>query len=251
MFTTDHPFIEPGLFADRNFIVGLMFIFVVGTTLYATLALLPPFMQHLMGFPVITTGYVLAPRGMGTMVAMFLVGRLIGRVDTRLLIFSGLAFTALALGTMSSFTVDVSRTTLVWTGILQGLGFGFVFVPLSTITFVTLPSRFRTEGTAMYSLMRNIGSSIGISVVVTLLARNTQINHASLAANLNPFRLALLAVSLPKSLDWTTTAGRIALDAEVTRQAATIGYLNDFTLVMWLTLVAIPLIFLFKSPVKR
>jgi DHA2 family multidrug resistance protein len=251
MFTAECPFIEPGLFKDRNFVVGLMFIFVVGTTLYATLALLPPFMQQLMGFPVITTGYILAPRGMGTMFAMLIVGRLIGRVDTRLLIFTGLALTALALGTMSTFTLDVDKATLAWTGVIQGFGFGFVFVPLSTTTFTTLPSRFRTEGTAMFSLMRNIGSSIGISVVVTLLARNIQINHASLAANLNPFRLALLPTELPKILDWTNVAGRVALDGEVTRQAATIGYLNDFTFVMWLTLASIPFIFLFKASSKR
>ena len=247
MFTAENPFIEASMFTDRNFVVGLVFIFVVGTTLYATLALLPPFMQHLMGFPVITTGYVLAPRGMGTMVAMMIVGRLIGRIDTRLLILTGLGLTALALGTMSTFTLEVSKSMLIWTGIIQGLGFGFVFVPLSTNTFMTLPSRFRTEGTAMYSLMRNIGSSIGISVVVTLLARNTQINHASLAANLNPFRLALLPTELPKIINWASVTGRVALDGEVTRQAATIAYLNDFTLVMWLTLAAIPLIFFFKS----
>jgi len=250
MFTADNPFIEPGLFTDRNFVVGLMFIFVIGTTLYATLALLPPFMQHLMGFPVITTGYILAPRGLGTMVAMIIVGRLVGRIDTRLLIVTGLGLTTLALGTMSSFTLDVSPALLAWTGVIQGLGFGFVFVPLSTITFMTLPPRFRTEGTAMYSLMRNIGSSIGISVVVTLLARNTQINHASLAANLNPFRLAQLPTDLPRLLDWTTLTGRVALDNEVTRQAAAIAYLNDFTFVMWLTIAAIPLILLFKPSPK-
>ncbi len=251
MFTADNPFIEPGLFTDRNFIVGLMFIFVIGTTLYATLALLPPFMQHLMGFPVITTGYILAPRGLGTMVAMIIVGRLIGRIDTRLLILTGLGLTALALHAMSSFTLEVSPSLLAWTGIIQGLGFGFVFVPLSTNTFMTLPSRFRTEGTAMYSLIRNIGSSIGISVVVTLLARNIQINHASLAANLNPFRLAQLPTGLPRLLDWTNLTGRVALDNEITRQAATIAYLNDFTFVMWLTIAAIPMIFLFKPSRKH
>lgn len=159
MFSADNPFLQPGMFADRNFIVGLIFIFIIGTTLYATLALLPPFMQQLMGYPVVTTGFVLAPRGMGTMVAMMLVGRLVGRVDTRLLIFTGLALTALALFIMGQFTADVAMPVIVFTGIVQGLGFGFVFVPLSTSTFATLAPHFRTEGTAMYSLMRNIGSS--------------------------------------------------------------------------------------------
>ncbi len=246
MFSAENPFIQPSMFADRNFIVGLIFIFIIGTTLYATLALLPPFMQQLMGFPVVTTGYVLAPRGMGTMVAMMLVGRLIGKVDIRLLIFTGLCLTVLALFIMGQFTAEVSIPVIVWTGVIQGLGFGFVFVPLSTSTFATLPSHFRTEGTAMYSLMRNIGSSIGISVVVTLLARNTQVNHAGLADMIQPFRLAMALENLPKIWDWTTTAGVVALNGEVTRQALTIAYLNDFKLIMWITFASIPLLLILK-----
>jgi DHA2 family multidrug resistance protein len=203
-------------------------------------------MQQLMGFPVVTTGYVLAPRGMGTMVAMMLVGRLIGKVDTRLLIFVGLGLTVLALFIMGQFTAEVSIPVIVWTGIIQGLGFGFVFVPLSTSTFATLPPHFRTEGTAMYSLMRNIGSSIGISVVVTLLARNSQVNHASLAEIIQPFRLALAPENLPKVWDWTTTTGVLALNGEVTRQALTIAYLNDFKLIMWITIASIPLLLVLR-----
>ena len=245
-FTAEHPFIQPSMFADRNFIVGLIYIFIIGTTLYATLALLPPFMQQMMGFPVVTTGYALAPRGMGTMVAMMLVGRLIGRVDIRLLILTGLSLTILSLFIMGGFTTEVSVSTIVWTGVIQGLGFGFVFVPLSTSTFATLPAHFRNEGTSMYSLMRNIGSSIGISMVVTLLARNTQVNHASLAATMQPFRPALAPENLPKIWDWTTTAGTVALNGEVTRQALTIAYLNDFRLIMWITIASIPLLLILR-----
>ncbi len=245
-FTADNPFIQPGMFADPNFVVGLVFIFIIGTTLYATLALLPPFMQQLMGFPVVTTGFVLAPRGMGTMVAMMLVGRLVGKVDTRLLIFTGLSLTVLALFMMGQFTAEVSIPVIVWTGIIQGLGFGFVFVPLSTSTFATLPAHFRTEGTAMYSLMRNIGSSIGISIVVTLLARNTQVNHATLAEMMQPFRSALAPENLPAIWNWTTTGGTVALNGEVTRQALTIAYLNDFKLIMWITVASMPLLLILR-----
>jgi MFS transporter, DHA2 family, multidrug resistance protein len=193
---------------------------------------------------------LLAPRGMGTMFAMFLVGRLIRKVDIRVLIFCGLIFTAIALHTMSGFTLDVGRSMIVFTGVLQGLGFGFVFVPLSTVTFSTLAARLRTEGTAIYSLMRNIGSSIGISIVVTLLARNTQINHASLAAICNPFRLNSLPLNLAGILDTNSSIGQATLNLEVTKQAATISYLNDFALVMWLTIAAIPLVFLFQMAKK-
>ncbi len=244
-FSAEQPFIQPAMFADRNFVVGLIYIFIVGITLYATLALLPPFMQ-MMGFPVVTTGYVLAPRGMGTMVAMVLVGRLIGKVDTRLLILTGLSLTILALFIMGHFTTEVSIPIIVWTGVIQGLGFGFVFVPLSTSTFATLPAYFRNEGTSMYSLMRNIGSSIGISMVVTMLARNTQINHAFLAETMQPFRPALAPENLPKIWDWTTTAGTVALNGEVTRQALTIAYLNDFRLIMWITIASIPLLLILR-----
>ena len=247
MLTSQNPFIEPKLFLDRNFVIGLVFIFIIGITLFATLALLPPFMQQLMGFPVVTTGFVLAPRGMGTMVAMMLVGRLIGRIDTRKLIFFGLSLMVISLFIMGRFTTDVSIPVLVWTGMLQGLGFGFVFVPLSTSTFATLSPSLRTEGTAMYSLIRNIGSSIGISIVVTLLARYSQVNHASLAETIHPFRLPITPSALPQLLDWTETTGAVALNTLVTKQAATIAYLNDFKLIMWITIFSMPLLLIMRK----
>ena len=246
MFTADRPFIEPDLFKDRNFVVGLFLIFMVGIVLLATLALLPPFLQNLMGFPVLTTGYVLAPRGIGTMIAMLLVGRLVGKVDTRLLILFGIGLTVLPLWEMARFTTDVPVSTIVWTGVTQGLGLGFIFVPLSTVTFTTLAPQYRTEGAAMFSLMRNIGSSIGISIVITLLAQNTQVNHASLAESMTPFRAMLQSPWLPQVWDWGTAAGVTALNGEVTRQAATIAYLNDFTLMMWAMLLSAPLLLLLR-----
>jgi MFS transporter, DHA2 family, multidrug resistance protein len=251
MFTARNPFIEPGLFRDRNLAVGLFLIFMVGVVLLATLALLPPFLQNLMGFPVLTTGYVLAPRGVGTMIAMILVGRLIGRVDTRLLILLGIGLTALSLWEMSGFTTEVPIQTLVRTGVTQGLGLGFIFVPLSTVTFSTLAPHFRNEGTAMFSLMRNIGSSIGISIVVTLLAQNTQVNHASIADAMTPFRSALQQPWLLQVWNWHAASGAAALNEEVTRQAATIAYLNDFTFMMWVTLLSAPLLLLLRKPRSR
>src|SRR5215212_5994721 len=190
-FTAEHPFIDPRIFRDRNLSIGLLFIFMVGIILLATLALLTPYLQNLMGYPVITAGMVLAPRGVGTMVAMMIVGRLINRVDPRALVLFGLLLTAAVLWEMPGFTPDVSQYTLIRTGVVQGFGLGFIFVPLSTITFATVPPAMRTQGTALYSLMRNIGSSIGISLVIFLLGRNTQIMHAELAAYVTPFHAAL------------------------------------------------------------
>jgi DHA2 family multidrug resistance protein len=248
MFTAKQPFIEPGLFADRNLVVGLLLIFMVGVILLATLALLPPFLQNLMGFPVQTTGFVLAPRGVGTMIAMIVVGRLIGKIDTRALILLGLTLTAFSLWEMSGFTTEVPISTLVRTGIVQGLGLGFIFVPLSTLTFSTLAPHYRNEGTAMFSLMRNIGSSIGISVVVTLLAQNAQVSHAGIAAVMTPFRDTLQQPWLPNAWNWHTESGLAALNAEVTRQALTIAYLNDFTFMMWVTVLSAPLLLLVRPP---
>jgi DHA2 family multidrug resistance protein len=251
MFTHQHPFIEPGLFKDRNFSVGLLFIFIVGVILLATMALLPPFMQNLMGYPVIDVGFLLAPRGVGTMIAMMAVGKLSGKVDVRHMIFLGLMLTSLSLWEMTLFNMDINGWDIVRTGITQGLGLGFIFVPLSTITFATLAPRYRNEGTALFSLMRNLGSSIGISAVITYLAQRTQANHAAFADYINPFNLALRQAVEAGAYNLTTPEGLAAINGEVTRQAATLAYLQDFRLMMWITLAAIPLIVLLRAPVKQ
>jgi DHA2 family multidrug resistance protein len=246
-FTVSEPFIDPRIFRDRNFSVGLCFIFVVGIILLASLALITPYLQNLMGYPVVTAGIVLAPRGVGTMVAMMIVGRIVDRVDPRVLLILGLLLTAQVLWEMTGFTPDVSEATLIRTGVLQGMGLGFMFVPLSTITFATLPASLRTQGTALYSLMRNIGSSIGISLVIFLLTRNTQLVHAELAARVTPFNDALAEVGPSHFWNMATMAGKAALNAEVTRQASVVAYANDFKLMMLVTLLALPLVLLLKK----
>ncbi|MEO9168790.1 MAG: DHA2 family efflux MFS transporter permease subunit [Aestuariivirga sp.] len=251
IFTTDHAFIEPALFKDRNFSIGLIFIFIIGVILLATMALLPPYLQALEGYPVIDVGLLLAPRGMGTMIAMLMVGRLSGKLDARLMIAIGLGLTCLSLWLMTQFTLDMSGSHIVTTGILQGLGLGFIFVPLSTLTFSTLQSHYRTEGTALFSLVRNIGSSIGISIVITYLAERTQINHAAFAAYITPFRPAAQLAINQNSLDLITTLGLSTIDARVTAEAANLAYLQDFRLMMWITLAATPLIFLLRPPKKK
>lgn len=248
MFTARKPFLEPALFKDRNFVAGLLLMFTVGVMLLATLALLPPFLQDLLGFPVVTAGLVLAPRGVGTMVAMLVVGRLIGRVDTRGLVLFGLAATAYSLWEMSLFTMDVGVAEIVYTGVVQGVGLGFIFVPLTTVAFSTLEPALRNEGTAMFSLVRNIGSSIGISLFVTLLGQRTQVSHAGLAEQVTPFRDVLRAPWLPDAWDFTTRAGAAALDSEVTRQALLMAYLDDFRIMMLVALLAAPLLLLVRTP---
>jgi DHA2 family multidrug resistance protein len=245
-FTSPRPFIDPRLFKDRNFSVGLMFIFLVGIILLATLALLTPYLQHLMGYPVITAGLLLAPRGVGTMVAMIIVGRVINRVDPRALVMLGLTLTAYVLWEMTGWTPDVSQRTVVTTGIIQGLGLGFMFVPLSTITFATIIPELRTQGTALFSLMRNIGSSIGISFVIFLLSHNTQVMHADLTGHITPYNEALRQPGAAEIWNLATAGGRAALNAEITRQATIIAYADDFKLMMIVALGAIPFIFLLR-----
>jgi len=249
-FTAEHPFLDPHLFADRNFATALVFIFLVGIVLLATLALLPPFLQNLAGFPVLTTGTVLAPRGIGTMLAMTIVGRLIGKVDQRILMLWGLSLTALSLWQMTGFTPAVSTFTIISTGMLQGFGLGFIFVPLSTLAFTTLQPRLRTEAASLFSLVRNVGSSVGISMVTVVLSQSTQTNHAQLAEHANPFNPLYRAPWLPQGWSLTDPAGLALVDQAVTMQAATIAYLNDFRLMMYVTLAAIPML-LFLRPPRR
>ncbi len=248
MFTADKPFIEPGLFTDRNFVAGILLMFTVGVLLLATMALLPPFLQTLLGFPVITAGYVLAPRGAGTMVSMMVVGRLVGKVDTRILVLTGLGLMGWSLHAMTQWNADVGVADIIYTGIVQGVGLWFIFVPLSTIAFATLAPRYRNEGTAMFSLIRNLGSSVGISLVMTVLGHEVQQSHAQISASITPFRDAFQAPGVPPLWTLSTELGRAALDAEVTRQALTIAYLNDFRFMMYLCLLAVPLLLLLRSP---
>jgi len=197
---------------------------------------------------VMTTGLVTAPRGIGTMIAMILCARLIGRVDTRLVIFTGLAVTALALWQMTGFTMQMGMGPIIVSGLLQGFGLGFVFTPLSTITFSTLPRNILTQGTAIFSLMRNIGGSIGISIVVALLAENTQIVHSRLVEHLRPDNPLAQAPFLTQPFSLTAPSGIAALNAEATRQAAMVAYIDDFKLMMLLVILSSPLLLLLRSP---
>jgi len=203
-------------------------------------------LQGLMGYPAALAGLVTAPSGLGTMLAMLVVGRLTGKVDLRLLLGAGFAITAFSLWQMTGYTLVMSQSDIVWPGIIQGIGLGLVFVPLSAATFATLSPQMRAEGTALYSLIRNIGSSIGIALVQTLLVRNTSTVHAELAAqvhNANP------ALQDPASVyNLATDAGAALINNEITRQASMIAYVDDYWLMMLLTAAVIPMLLLIRPP---
>ncbi|BCH26580.1 EmrB/QacA family drug resistance transporter [Mesorhizobium sp. L-8-10] len=244
--TGENTFIDRKIFADRNFVTGLVFIFVIGVILLASLALLPPMLSNIFGYPTITTGLVMAPRGVGTMISMILVGRLVRLVDARYLVVTGLVLTAYSLYVMTGFSPQMDSYLIIESGVVQGLGLGLVFVPLSTVAFATLDARFRTDATALFSLVRNIGSSIGISIVIVVLTRNTQINHAELAQAITPFNPNLWASS--PSAAGGDPAALTQLNGLVTQQALMISYVDDFKLMMIVTLCAMPLVFLLRKP---
>jgi DHA2 family multidrug resistance protein len=248
--TTEKPFVRPDLFRDRNFAAGVVFVSVVGLTYYSSLALQPPYLQELMNYPVVTAGLVMGPRGVGTMASMLIVGRLVGRVDTRILLGIGLALTAWSFYTMTSWTPDISQSAIIGVGIVQGVGLGFLFVPLSAATLSTLSAEQRTEGAGFYNLSRNIGSSVGISVVNALLTRNTQVNHASIASHVTAVNRGFDNPAIAQFWDPLTAAGRAALDSVITVQAQIIAYIDDYKLLMIATLAVFPLLLVFQRAGK-
>jgi DHA2 family multidrug resistance protein len=239
-------FVDYRLLKNPNYVTGLLLIFIVGMVLYATRALMPTMLQGLMGYPAMLAGLVTAPSGLGTMVAMMVVGKLTGRVDFRLLLGAGFATAAFSLWQMTHYTLELSQADIVWPGVIQGIGLGLVFVPLSAATFATLSPQMRAEGTALYSLVRNIGSSIGIAMVQALLVRNTQVAHASLGAHLT---IANPALSDPSgAYNLASSGGAALLNAEITRQASMIAYVDDYWLMMILTAAVIPMLLLIRPP---
>ena len=247
-FTVDKPFVRPALFGDRNFVAGSIFIAIVGLTYYASLALQPPYLQDLMNYPVVTSGLVMGPRGIGTMAAMLVVGRMTGRVDTRLLLFIGLALNAWAFYAMTGWTPDISEGEIIWVGVIQGAGLGFLFPPLSAVALATLPPDWRTEGAGIYNLARNIGSSVGISIVNALLVANTQVNHADISTHVTAANRVFQTPAIAQIWSPFTAAGRAALDTVITTQAQIIAYIDDYKLLMIATLAVIPLLIVFRKP---
>jgi DHA2 family multidrug resistance protein len=241
-------FLDYRLLKNSNYVTGLLFIFIVGMVLFATRALMPSMLQGLMNYPAALAGLVTAPSGLGTMLAMLVVGRLTGKIDFRILLGLGFGITAFSLWQMSRYTLVLAQGDIIWPGVIQGIGLGLVFVPLSAATFATLTPAMRAEGTAIYSLVRNIGSSIGIALVQTLLVRNTQIAHASLGAHVNYANPALQDAGVSTVYNLANGAGMTALNGEITRQAAMIAYVDDYWLMMILTLAVIPLLLLVRKP---
>jgi MFS transporter, DHA2 family, multidrug resistance protein len=242
------PFLPPRLFADRNFVAGMILYFIMGSIMYATLALLVPYLQTLMSYPVVTTGIVLAPRGAGLMLAAMICGRLIGKINPRHLVGAGFVTGAYALYRMTFWTPDISQWDLISAGFIQGISIGLLAIPINIIAFATMPSELRTQATGIYSLVRNLGSAIGISITGSLLQINTQVNHAIIAADASPFNRALQSGVAARFWSLGNLHGMAMLDHEITRQAKIIAFVDDFKLMLVLAIVALPLLLLTRPP---
>lgn len=250
MFTHKNGYIDPRLFRDRNFSLGLVFMFILGVIMLATMALFPPYLQTLLGYPVFDTGLILAPRGIGTMLAMWVCGWIMERalITPRYLIMIGLMLIAITMWQMTKFTINVTQVMIIWTGFFQGFGLGFIFVPMSTLAFATLDPLLRTEATSIFGLVRTIGSSIGISIVMAQLASNLQREHAFLTEHITLFNPLLQHSSIAQFWDIHTSQGLALLESEVTRQALQLAYADDFRLIFILALLAMPAALLLRSP---
>jgi DHA2 family multidrug resistance protein len=240
--TTPEPFVRFAIFRDRNFLIACFFMVIMGLMLFSSMALSTPFMQNILGYPIATAGWVLASRGIGTLIGMLMIGRLLRLIEARYLILIGLTLTAATLYQMTGFTQNTSKHEIVVCGLVQGFGMGFVFIPLSTVAFLTLPPRFRTDGTAMLTLVRNVASSIGISVVIANLSSKTSVFYSQLAERVTPFNDALQHPDVTRWLDLATEQGRALADQMMTVQAAIMAYAVDYALLAAICALAIPFV---------
>ena len=242
----ENPYLRPSLFMDRNFVICLVLSFVVGAILQSPLALMPDFLQDLMNYPVLTAGLITAPRGVGTMISMFLVGRLIGKIESRFLVLMGLLILAYSLNQMTEFNLLMGYWPIIWSGVIMGFGLGFIFVPLSALAFSTLVPAYRTEGSGLYNLIRNIGGSIGISLSTNFLIRKTQMFHANLGEFISPYNKTFLlsGVSNPSTYKQKDL---VVWNNKVTQEATSLAYLNTFKMIMFFALVSIILLFFVRK----
>jgi DHA2 family multidrug resistance protein len=248
MSRADKSFLDYRLLRDGNYVTGLLLFFIVGLVLFGSRVLTPTMLETLLNYPVALTGLVTAPSSLGTMLAMLIAGRIMGRVDLRLILLAGFSISAVAMWQMTRYSLDLSEGDIIWPGVLQGIGVGFVFVPLSAAAFATLRPAMRAQGTAIFSLVRNIGASIGISLVQTVLVRSTVSTHAALVERITYANPAWNNPAVASAYDITRPSGAAALDAVITQQSSMIAYLNDFRLMLYLTLAVIPLVLLMKAP---
>ncbi len=249
---TDDPIVDLRVLKDRNLAVGTFLIGLVGLVIYGTTALLPLFLQDLLGYPALQSGIAVAPRSIGAVVSMILAARLVGRVDSRILVCVGIVIRAASLFMLGGLTLSAGMSNVIWPNIVNGFANGFLFVPLTTMTMETLPQEMMGRGTGLYNLARNIGASFGISMVATMLARGAQTHQAVLVGDMNPYSAAYN--ELLRDLHAMGLTAQQAIDVAygiLVKQATLLAYVDDFKLLGALTLVCLPFVLLFRKGKER
>jgi MFS transporter, DHA2 family, multidrug resistance protein len=251
VLTARQPFLDARIFLNRNFTIGLILATMHGVVMVGLTGLLPPFLQTLMGMPVLTVGLIMAPRGLATAVTATVSGRLLAFLDPRPVILCGMSLIAFSMWMMSSFTPDTSLIYFVIVVILQGTGFGMFFVPVNTAAFSTLPPHYRGDATAFMSLMRKIGSSVGVSILVGQYIRGAQSIHSVLSQNVTPYNETLRQQPLPDMWNMSELRGLASLDRVVLHQAEFLSYLHDFEWLALFIVMLMPLILFLENPLRQ
>jgi DHA2 family multidrug resistance protein len=248
LITAKKPLFDRHLFKNRNLVTAMFFMIVIGVSTMAPMALLPPMLQQLFGYSVVQTGMMMAPRGIGVFCTMWLAGQLIGKVDTRIVIAVGLVLFAWSLRTMAGWSLEMDSWPVIFSGFIQGLGMGLVFMPLNSLAFATLDQRYRTDGSSLLNLMRSIGQSAGISMVTVYLTRNIQVSHADLAQHITDHVVPGLNLGQIFQYGIVSDAVFEMIDGMVNKQAAMIAYIDDFYLMAWISIAVLPLVLLLQKP---
>ena len=251
VFTTSTPFIEPSLFKDRDYLAGTVLRTLFGVLIFGSLVIMPPFLQDIGGYPPLLSGYAMAPRGAGTMIASFLVGYLLPYMDPRKVIASAMIVMALTMWQLSTFTEDIDMTAFVINNFIQGLAFGAFMVPLNSVAFVTLKPELRDAGTSFYSLVNNIGRSFGVALFSSYLVRSSQSYHETLAEHVRPDNEVMQHIVLPAPWSLTDPVGLAAIERTVTQQAKLLAYIADYQLITVVILVCMPALLFMKNPNKH
>jgi DHA2 family multidrug resistance protein len=245
--TSSGSIVDRRILADRNMVTGMFFITLIGVLMISTTALMPPMLERLFGYPAMTTGFVMAPRGVGIMVSMIVVGRIIGKVDARLLMTIGLTMAAGSLWAMSLFSPLMDDRPIIISGLIQGVGMGLIFVPLNTVAFATLAPDLRTDAAGFFQLLRNLGGSVGVSLSVGILARQSQISHADLGAALTPFSTPWADGGMASMLGGSGEALMAMIDSAVNAQAAMVAYVDVYRMLFWITVGMMPLMLILRK----
>lgn len=251
VMTAPAPFVNPALFRDHNFVTATVMLFCFSVVLISSNALAAPWLQTVSNYPVGQAGWMLAPRGLASMFGMMMVGKLSSRVDARWMVACGLSCTSWSFWDMTHWTPDVAREWVTFVMAVQGFGLGVTFIPLQVIAFTTLAPALRTEGSAFVNLFRNIGAALGVSVCAAMLVQNMQALHEEIGAHVTPFNRALQgSQALERLIDPETARGAALLNRLVNGEATIIAYLNDFRLLLGVSLITLCLVPLIRPSPK-